>query len=745
MPNGDNNLRRIGNFEIDLEKKILWVNDRPAELPVKAVEVLCALIETEGEVISKEELLTRVWRDAFVEDGVLTQNIYLLRKTFKQNGQSKDIIQTVPRRGYRFVGDRNFVTDVSEITIEREVVEQTIITTDDYSFANEPARTIHTDSENSTVSRSSPRTLLWGIAGIGAILGTILLFSSFSRDAGQSAVRSIRTDGVNITYERLTASGRAFYVGLSPDNTNAAYIVHTADNKYALSLYHLPTKSETVIIQPQELHIRNINFSPDANYIYYLAAQGTVRHRIYRIPIYGGSPQLITDDLTNHFTISPDGEWLAFYRMLPNANLIEICRSNDCSERRVVAKREGLEGFLVWGAAPAWSPDGTKFAAAAFTRQREGERGRLHLVEVDVGSGEQKLIAAPDWYDVHQPLWRPDGSGLYVMVRENQGEPVQLWQLDYPSGRARNLTNDDNDYREFRVASDESFLLASIWNKSENLFLASVDDPANVRQLTYDSTGSNGASALCWAKDGRSLIYSKTSARNVGHLWLMDTASIVARQLTRDDKVWPHYCDATPDGGSVVFGYNKTGVWHIWKVDLNGENLRQVTGGNYEAAPEVSPDGKWLYYISTRKNAVWKQPIEGGPPVEVLAAGSGTVRVSPSDPSKFVSYYNDEKETVQSPWKFVIFDEDYAGHYIDLEIPAGIFFEWSPDGSGIYYSDNGESFSNIWLVNAADKSRRQITAFTDQKIANFSISPDGSTFAISRGSATGNIIKLTPK
>ena len=115
-------LCQFDRFRLDLGKKVLWDNDELVHLPPKAVELLCELIEKRGEVVTKDELLSRVWPDAFVEEGVLTQNIHYLRKTFKDLNLPSDPIQTVPRRGYRFAGEVHSVPD--EIVFEHEVVER---------------------------------------------------------------------------------------------------------------------------------------------------------------------------------------------------------------------------------------------------------------------------------------------------------------------------------------------------------------------------------------------------------------------------------------------------------------------------------------------------------------------------------------------------------------------------------------------------------------------------------------------
>src|SRR5262245_50424952 len=96
-PFNSRQLCQFDRFRLDLAKKVLWDDDELVHLPPKAVELLCELIEKRGEVVTKDELLSRVWPDAYVEEGVLTQNIHHLRKAFKDLNLPIDPIQTVPR------------------------------------------------------------------------------------------------------------------------------------------------------------------------------------------------------------------------------------------------------------------------------------------------------------------------------------------------------------------------------------------------------------------------------------------------------------------------------------------------------------------------------------------------------------------------------------------------------------------------------------------------------------------------
>lgn len=93
----------FGAFLLDPVEKVLLRDNLPVHLPLKAFETLLALVENEGHIVGKPELLRRVWPDTFVEEATLAQNIFTLRKTLANGGGGKEYIETVPKRGYRFV------------------------------------------------------------------------------------------------------------------------------------------------------------------------------------------------------------------------------------------------------------------------------------------------------------------------------------------------------------------------------------------------------------------------------------------------------------------------------------------------------------------------------------------------------------------------------------------------------------------------------------------------------------------
>ena len=94
--------RRFGPFSIDIRERILEREGQPVALTPKAFDLLAALLEEPGQLVSKDELLRRVWPDTFVEESNLAYNVFALRKALGDTAEDATYIETVPKRGYRF-------------------------------------------------------------------------------------------------------------------------------------------------------------------------------------------------------------------------------------------------------------------------------------------------------------------------------------------------------------------------------------------------------------------------------------------------------------------------------------------------------------------------------------------------------------------------------------------------------------------------------------------------------------------
>src|SRR5262245_44516517 len=108
-------LFEFDRFRLDHHERLLLRDGEPVPLTPKAFDMLLALVENSGRLVGKEELMRSLWPDSFVEEGSLAQNVSLLRKALGER-EGQKYIQTVPRRGYRFIADVRGVVDDAEIS-----------------------------------------------------------------------------------------------------------------------------------------------------------------------------------------------------------------------------------------------------------------------------------------------------------------------------------------------------------------------------------------------------------------------------------------------------------------------------------------------------------------------------------------------------------------------------------------------------------------------------------------------------
>lgn len=116
----------FGAFRLDLEERVLTHEGQPVHLPPKVLDTLLLLIERRGRVVGKEEMMNLLWPDSFVEESNLTQNVFTLRKALDEGADKVQYVETIPRRGYRFVAN---VREVQE-EFPSPAVEQTTMTSE---------------------------------------------------------------------------------------------------------------------------------------------------------------------------------------------------------------------------------------------------------------------------------------------------------------------------------------------------------------------------------------------------------------------------------------------------------------------------------------------------------------------------------------------------------------------------------------------------------------------------------------
>src|ERR1700752_1313871 len=155
----------FGRFRLNVAERVLLRDGETVPLTPKVFDILLTLVEKRGQVVSKEDLMKRVWPDTFVEEGNLTQNISLLRKALGESPGGVQFIETVPRRGYRFVATISETTAYAPVNSAEIPVPAAVAT---------PA----------PVRRRTPAFVL----AAGLVIASIIGVMYFTSKAGNTAV-----------------------------------------------------------------------------------------------------------------------------------------------------------------------------------------------------------------------------------------------------------------------------------------------------------------------------------------------------------------------------------------------------------------------------------------------------------------------------------------------------------------------------------------------------------------------------
>jgi DNA-binding winged helix-turn-helix (wHTH) protein/TolB-like protein/tetratricopeptide (TPR) repeat protein len=213
MSSAISQLRRFGNFRLDVQRKVLRFGNEPVDLPLKEIELLCVLTESNGELVTKAEILDRVWADSFVEESNLSRHVYLLRKTFKDLGEGEDWIQTVARRGYRFAAEVQTIDDET-LVIERHQLTRTLVEEMPAEFEGGGTKHATKPAESSlrgVAWRLRVRSALFATIAVVAVLGGYVYYAR-TRTEGRS-VAGIRSVAV-LPFKTIAAGQENSHQGL---------------------------------------------------------------------------------------------------------------------------------------------------------------------------------------------------------------------------------------------------------------------------------------------------------------------------------------------------------------------------------------------------------------------------------------------------------------------------------------------------------------------------------------------------
>ena len=166
--------------------------------------------------------------------------------------------------------------------------------------------------------------------------------------------------------------------------------------------------------------------------------------------------------------------------------------------------------------------------------------------------------------------------------------------------------------------------------------------PLDEARATQIASEVGGLREVSWTPDGQ-IVY-RSHASGSPSLWMMGSDGSGQKQLTLD-ALASRAVSVSPDGRYLVFDSDHAGTFHIWKADIDGRNLKQLTSGDGEVYPHCSPDGRWVVYqqgYGWVKPTLWKLPLDGGEAMQLTKTFSIRPFVAP-DGDLVAYYYMDEQ------------------------------------------------------------------------------------------------------
>jgi serine/threonine protein kinase len=537
---------------------------------------------------------------------------------------------------------------------------------------------------------------------------------------------------------KLTTSGKASYPAISPDGQFVAHV--SGDRgKQSIVLKHVATGGDKEIVPVTGDDYTSVAFSHDGNYIYYNRAEKT-QAVLYRVPVLGGiAPTRLSEDINSTVAVSPDDKRLAFVRGYPEEGTCALILANaDGTGEEKFLVRKGADLFPFGAAsrafAPAWSPDGQMIAFQA--RGDTPSAGSSHVEIVQVKDKTTRTLTNQKWTGIGQIVWLADGGGLILTAAEDSsGAFQQVWHVAYPSGEARRVTNDLNNYFGISLNSDSSALVTMQAEQLSNIWVLPEGDTKRAVKISSGKT--EGDDGVAWTPDGHIVYTSSTTGDQ--DIWVMKGDGSDQKQLTRGARRSSGSA-VSPDGRYIVFASTRTGERRIWRMDIDGSNPKQLTNGTNDQYPTFTPDGQWVLYVNADAGStLWKVPIDGGEPVQVTDYYAYKPSVSPD--GKWIAALFIETKAKRYYASIIPFEGGKPGVQFDFPL-SRMRFVWTPDSRALIYIVTRGGVSNLWRQPIDGGKPTQITDFNSDQIFWFDYTPDHRQLALARGTQTSDVVLI---
>lgn len=669
---------RFGVFEVDLRAQELRKYGRSVRLPDQSFQILLLLLESPGQLVTRETVRERLWpTDTFVDfDHGVNAAVNRLREALGDSAGKPRFVETLRKRGYRFIGT------VEQSGVTTEPVPNSSVA----GFRDE----VVGDQKPVAPAASPPRwrvrdPRLAGLAALAAV-GAIFLLVAMVSPPPPRVLRytqitnngtrksGLWSDGLRIYYPETT-KGRHALVQVSVNGGDANPILTPVDNPFVLDIS--PDRSE--------LLMRSMCCD---NALWVVSVPGGESRRLGGINAYDAN-------------WSRDGKQLVYARDQD----LYVANADGTESRKLVSLR---------GAAwvPRWSPDGKVIRFSMFDRP-----GLLSLWEISADGSNLHAMFPSGNKERYEccGVWTPDGK-YYIFALAPNGfyTDSNMWAVREGRGLFRKttstpmqLTNGPLRYWKPLLSPDGKRLFVMGYQDRGELMRY---DRAVQRFIPYLSGIS--AEGVNLSRDRTWMVYVRY---HEGTLWRSNTDGSRRRQLTNlplragwpqlsPDEKWVTFVGSTAPMSQVT---NSGSVSKIYRVSVEGGSTEQlVAGDGLERWPVWAPDGKFiLFEVNSPSGKQWLNLLDlTTRETSILPGSEGLGWPSWSPDGRFICATGPGE-------KLLLFDvaAQKWTTLFDAQPRAAYHPMWSHDAKYVYFSDLSQANTPFLRVRVADRKVEQVS------------------------------------
>ena len=636
---------RFDAFEVDVQAGELRKDGRRIRIQEQPLRVLSLLLERVGEVVTREELRENLWpADTFVDfDHGLNSAVARLREALGDSADGPRFIETIAKRGYRFIGCPHPVAPI------------------------EISPVVTTLNSGSSGNRASGK--IWiGAAFFFALFSAVAIWALYrpTPDSQLSRIEVVPLVGLR---------GFQATPAFSPDGKLVAF--RQSDGARNTGIYAAAVGGEKSLKLTGDPGDCCPTWSPNGDRIAFARySEKTVS--IYVVPALGGTARRVYQGATAMaagLSWSPNGNSLAFSESSsedPTRARISVLSLADSSTRALTSPPAGWLDHE-----PAFSPDGNQLTFVRSTVA--GVSNDLFVMPAN--GGQPKRLTFDNRPIMGPPTWTADSSE--IIFSSNRAATTGLWRVSATGSALSPVPGPEGEANWPSIpAKGSNALVYEQWVSKADIWRMDLKDEKHVEKLPLALVSEKGDKMRPELSPDRKRVAFESNRMGFWDIWTC------AVDGTNCDQVTSLHGTAgrarwSPNGHYLAFEFHPTERGEIYMVEVPGgvPHLVRTIPGSDNLSPSWSRDGKWLYFASKRGAEpfqIWKMPVQGGAPVRLTKNG-GISPVESLD-GRYLYYCKYEHGGV---WRMPLQGGEETEVLSDVD--GGGWPDWGITSRGIYF------------------------------------------------------------